>query len=350
MKKYFIFFVFSFKLIFGQITFSTSEMDSLILPFVSDTTFSGCVLIGDTQHVLFKKAYGYANFELEVPNSTNYIFNVASITKQFTGAGILLLSLQKKLSIDDTLYKYLPNFPNSKLITIKNLLSHRSGIQTYNDFPDYDTFKLKHATLQEVVNWIKKSAVFSEPDNKFTYSNSNYGILAYIIEIVSKKSYPEFMRENFFIPAKMFNTGNFSRTEIVPGRVNNYENSPAGLTVAPWFDYSFKYGSGTLQTSVEDMYNWFMALNNGIIYDSTFKQKYLTGYGINRGYGYGLGKNNIGFTQIAEHEGGIAGVAAYVVYTLDPSYFIIIISNVTAPKTRESEKTILKYIYNKLRL
>ncbi|MFH0735576.1 MAG: serine hydrolase domain-containing protein [bacterium] len=350
MRKYFIFFVFCFNLIGGQVNFSVSEMDSLILPMVSDTTFSGCVLIGDTQQVLFKKAYGYANFELEVPNNTNYIFNVASITKQFTGAGILLLSLQKKLSIDDTLYKYLPDFPNAKLITIKNLLSHRSGIQTYNDFPDYETFKLKHANLQEVVSWIKKSAVFSQPDNKFTYSNSNYGILAYIIEIVSYKSYPEFIRENFFIPAKMFNTGNFSRTEIVHGRVNNYEKSTNGLTVAPWFDYSFKYGSGTLQTSVEDMYKWFTALNQGIIYDSTFKQKYLTGDGINKGYGYGLGKNRVGFTQIAEHEGGIAGVSAFVVYTLEPSYFIMITSNVTAQKTRDSEKTILKYIYNKLNL
>ena len=166
--------MFCFSFVIGQVKFSVSEMDSLILPLVSDTTFNGCILIGDTQKVLFKKAYGLANFELNVPNTTESVFNVASITKQFTGAGILLLSLQNKLSIEDTLYKYLPDFPNSKIITIENLLTHRSGIQTYNDFPNYDTFKLKHAEMQEVVDWIKKYAVFSEPDDKFVYSNSNY--------------------------------------------------------------------------------------------------------------------------------------------------------------------------------
>ncbi len=350
MKKYLLFFVFCSGLIFGQVKFSVPEMDSLIMPLVSDTTFNGCILVGDTQSVLFKKAYGYANFELSVPNSTEYVFNVASITKQFTGAGILLLNLQNKLSINDTLYKYLPNFPNAKKITIENLLTHRSGIPTYNDFPSYELFKLKHANLQEVIDWIKKDAIFGEPDDKFVYSNSNYAILAYIIEKVSKQSYPEFIRENFFIPAQMNNTGNFSRTEIVKGRVSNYEKTSKGLTNAPWFDFDFKYGSGSLQTTVEDMYKWFCALNKGLIYDSTFGHKYLTGYNIDRGYAYGLGKNRVGSTKIAEHEGGIAGVAAYVVYTVDPAYFIMIVCNVSSPKTRESEKEILKYIYNKLGL
>ena len=186
--------------------------------------------------------------------------------------------------------------------------------------------------------------------NLFIQIQTTSYISLYIIEKVSKQSYPEFIREHFFIPAKMFNTGNFSRTEIVKGRVSNYEKTEHGLTNAPWFDFDFKYGSGSLQTSVEDMYKWFCALNKGIIYDSTFKEKYLTGYNIDKGYAYGLGKNRIGSTKIAEHEGGITGVSAYVVYTIDPAYFIMIACNLTAPKTRESEKVILKYIYNKLGL
>ncbi|HPN38097.1 MAG TPA: serine hydrolase domain-containing protein [Melioribacteraceae bacterium] len=334
----------------GQIKFTDSEMDSLIFPLVKDTTFSGCILIGNPDTILFKKAYGYANYELEIPNKTNYVFNMASISKQFTGASILVLSLQNKLSIEDTLKKYLPDFPNADKITIKQLLTHKSGIQTYNDFKNYDSLKLFETDLPSVVKWIQKSAVFNEPNDKFLYSNSNYGILAYIVEKVSGIKFNDFLSKYFFNPAKMNQTGNFARTELVKGRVNHYEVTNSGLKNIPYFNYSFKYGSGALQTSVEDLYKWYKALNENKIYDSTFMEKFLSGDKIEGGYGYGLGKNRIGFSRIAEHEGGVPGVSAFVVYVLEPSYFIVFVSNVTNTKTRASRKEIFNYIYQKLGL
>lgn len=334
----------------GQIKFKESEMDSLILPFVKDTTFSGCILIANPNEILFKKAYGFANFELNVPNKTEYIFNVASISKQFTGAAILLLSLQNKLNIEDTLKKYLPDYPNADKITIKNLLTHKSGIQTYNEFKNYDSLKLFNTDLATVVEWIRKNATFSEPNEKFMYSNSNYAILAYIIEKVSNVSYDEFLAKNFFIPAKMTKTGNFSRLDLIKGRVNHYEVTPKGLKNIQYFDYSFKYGSGALQTSVEDLYKWYKALTQNKIYDSTFTKKFLTGEDIEGGYGYGLGKNRIGFSRIAEHEGGVPGVSAYVVYVIEPAYFIVFVSNVTNKNTRNARKEIYNFIYQKLGL
>jgi CubicO group peptidase (beta-lactamase class C family) len=336
--------------LFGQIKFTETEMDSIISPYVKDTTFSGCILIGTPDEILFKKAYGYANFELEVPNKTEYVFNVASISKQFTGASVLILSLQNKLSIDDTLKKYLPDFPNADKITIKSLLTHKSGIQTYNDFKNYDSLKLFTTDLPKVVEWIKKNAVFNEPNDKFVYSNSNYGILAYLVEKISGMPFNEFLAKNFFIPANMLNTGNFSRIDLIKGRVNNYEVTPEGLKNIPYFNYSFKYGSGALQTSVEDLYKWYVALNKNKIFSPDFMNKFLTGDKIEGGYGYGLGKNRIGFSRIAEHEGGVPGVAAYVVYVLEPSYFIAFISNITNTNTRAARKDIYNYIYQKLGL
>lgn len=334
----------------AQIKFSESEMDSLILPFVKDTTFSGVLLIGNPNEILFKKAYGYANYELEVPNKVDYVFNVASISKQFTGAAILLLSLQNKLSLDDSLKKYLPNFPNANKITIKSLLSHKSGIQTYNEFKNYDSLKLFETSLDKVIEWIKKEAVFYEPNDKFMYSNSNYAILAYIVEKVSKMPFNEFLANNFFKPAKMNRTGNFSRAEIVKGRVSHYEVTHTGLKNIDYFNYSFKYGSGSLQTSVLDLYNWYKALIEGKIYNSTFTKDFLYGDKIEGGYGFGLGKNRIGLSLIAEHEGGVPGVSAYVTYILEPAYFIAFVSNITNTNTRNARKEIFNYIYKKLNL
>ncbi len=350
MKKILLFIVLIQTIVLGQIKFTEVEMDSLIIPFVKDTTFSGCILIGDMDSIIFKKAYGYANYELKVPNRIDYVFNVASISKHFTGASILLLASENKLSIRDTVSKYIPNFPNGNKITIENLLTHRSGIQTYNYFENYDDFKLKTQTLQQVVDWVISKAELTEPDEKFMYSNSNYAMLAYIVEKVSKRKFEDFLQEHFFKPAKMVHTGNFSRSEVIEGRVSNYEVSNDTLKYAPWFEYAFKYGSGSLQTSAEDMYNWFLALYNNKIYDRLFKEKFLTGYDISGGYGYGLGKGKANSTSIAEHEGGVPGVAAYVVYSLEPACFIFFVSNVTNTNTREARKQIFQYIYDKLGL
>lgn len=350
MKKIFLLFILIQTIAFGQVRLTESEMDSVIMPFVKDTTFSGCILIGNMDSIIFKKAYGYANYELKVPNQTNYVFNVASISKHFTGAAILLLALENKLSIKDSLIKYIPNFPNGNNITIENLLTHKSGIQTYNDFSNYDDFKLKPRTLQQVVDWVIAKAKFNEPNGKFMYSNSNYAILAYIVEKVSAQKFEDYLSEHFFEPANMNHTGNFSRSDVIEGRVSNYEKSGDSFKYAPWFDYAFKYGSGSLQTSVEDMYNWFLALYNNKIYDDTFKEKFLTGYDISGGYGYGLGKGSANSTKVAEHEGGVSGVAAYVVYSLEPAYFIFFVSNVTDGNTREARKQIFQFIYDKLDL
>lgn len=350
MKKIFLLILLMQTIVFGQIQFTEVEMDSVIMPFVKDTTFSGCILIGNMDSVIFKKAYGYANYELQVLNKTNYVFNVASISKHFTGASILLLSLENKLNIKDSVSKYIPNFPNGDNITIENLLTHKSGIQTYNDFSNYDDFKLKPQNLKQVVDWVIAKAQFNEPNDKFMYSNSNYAMLAYIVEKVSKQKFEDFLQEHFFKPANMLHTGNFSRSEVIEGRVSNYEKTNDVFKVAPWFDYTFKYGSGSLQTSVEDMYNWFLALYNNKIYDDTFKEKFLTGYNISGGYGYGLGKGKANSTKIAEHEGGVAGVAAYVVYCQEPAYFIFFVSNVTNTNTREARKQIFQFIYDKLDL
>src|SRR6516165_2739182 len=135
---------------------------------------------------VLEQGYGMANLELEVRATPETVFRIASITKQFTAAGILLMAQENLLSTNDKLSRFFPEFPRSDEVTIRQLLTHTSGLPSYDAKPEYRSFRLQSHTISELVNWIKADPYEAEPGAQYLYSNSGYLLLAGIIEKVSR--------------------------------------------------------------------------------------------------------------------------------------------------------------------
>jgi CubicO group peptidase (beta-lactamase class C family) len=159
--------------------------------------FNGNILIVENGKVLLSKGYGMANFELGVPNTPQTKFHLGSISKTFTAAAILLLEERGQLRVNDPLTKFIPDYPNGDKITLHHLLSNTWGIPNINNFPEYNTWsKFPHTPADLIEKFKNKPLDFQPGERGYTESNSNYNLLAYIIEKLSGKSYGEFLKEN----------------------------------------------------------------------------------------------------------------------------------------------------------
>src|SRR5262249_5401568 len=153
------------------------------------------VLVARKERVLFKRAYGMANYELQVPNSTATRFHLASVSKPFTAMAILQLQEQGKLSVSDPVSRFVPEFPGGDRITVEHLLTHTSGIPNVNNFPDYDDFARSPHTLEQLVAKFAGVPLDFQPGSDYRYSNSNYNLLALILEKVSGEKYGDYVQK-----------------------------------------------------------------------------------------------------------------------------------------------------------
>ncbi len=131
------------------------KVDEYLAPLVSSGDFYGTVLFAKDGNIELVKGYGFANIEHRVKNTPQTIYHIASVNKPITAVGVMYLHQNGRLNIDDTIAKYLPDYPNGDKITIKHLLSQTSGIPSYNRFPDYSDYAKRENSLKEVVDWFK---------------------------------------------------------------------------------------------------------------------------------------------------------------------------------------------------
>ena len=275
-------------------------------------------------------AYGYANVELHAPVIIHSLFSIGSIGKTFTATAIMLLQKQGKLSINDPINKYLDSLPDEwKNITIKNLLTHTSGIKDYSpDFPGYPIIKRDRKQEITEAQFIKLAA--SEPLNfkpgeRWAYSNSNFVLLGFIIHKTSGKTLPEFMKENIFDVAGMKETRYISLNEIIPNRASGYlldEDNDNRLIPGKYVsDFYSTMGDMGIITSALDMAKWSIALDEGKILDKQTLQEMWQPAKLNNGQEaeglvgneYGMGwfvSNHRGFKEIGHGGDFINGYSA----------------------------------------
>lgn len=229
-KKYFLFLVSLLTLTFS---FAQSKQDKKLVISIDELITSrlnsispGCViLISKKGQIFYQKAFGKANLELNVPVKPDMIFRIGSITKQFTAVSILQLVEQGRISLNDSIQKYIKDFPpKGQTITIENLLTQTSGIPDYLnlEFNLPNPFRIDISTKQ-IVDSIKIQQLIFTPFSKFEYSNSNYFLLGYIIEQVSGLSYAEYIKNNIFDPIGLTKTYYDTPAKIIPNRANGYE-------------------------------------------------------------------------------------------------------------------------------
>ncbi len=245
---------------------------SYLQPYLMSRNFSGVVLLARGDEVLLHHGYGMADYERSLPNLVHTPFPIASLSKTFTAAAIWKLQEQGILHLDVTIDRFLPDFPNGDLITVKHLIDHTSGLPRMVFFPDYAQRSRMHHTARDLVDWIRDKPLAFSVGQRYGYSNSNYALLARIIEIASDQDYDEYLQENIFDIYQLKNTGHLKDvSEIVPGLAYGY--TPEGtsdLTRARFHDYSIATGSGSIYSTAEDLLKWFTALQSGEVVKQSF--------------------------------------------------------------------------------
>ncbi|HEV2750569.1 MAG TPA: serine hydrolase domain-containing protein [Gemmatimonadales bacterium] len=239
-----------------------ARVDAYLKPYLDLAAFSGAVLLARHGKVLLRKGYGMASYELGVPNTPETRFHVASVSKTFTAAAILLLVERGLVSLHDPIAKFIPDYPRGSEITVHHLLAHSSGIPDINDLPGYDSLARFAHTPADLVSLFRNEPLLFDPGTRYGYSNSNYNVLASIIETVSGRSYGDFLAEYVFRPAGMSATAHDGRPEtIVSNRAQGYVPVGAhGLENAPFIDWSTKSGNGSIYSTIDDLFRWDRAL------------------------------------------------------------------------------------------
>ena len=277
---------------YGQVDFQASaknekrletQVNAYVKPYLDVGGFDGSVLIAKKGKVLLSKGYGMANYELGVPNSPQSKFHIASVSKTFTAAAVMLLKERGLLKVGDSLTKFIPDYPNGDKITVHHLLTNTSGITNINDFPEYDKWsKFSHTPEDLIEKFKNKPLDFNPGERGYTESNSNYNLLAFIIEKLSGKSYGEFLEENIFAPLNMKDSGHDNRPEaVLKNRANGYvPDGVSEIKNAPFLDWSIKTGNGSIYSTVEDLYKWDRSLyTEKILKKATIEKMFAEGYG-----------------------------------------------------------------------
>jgi CubicO group peptidase (beta-lactamase class C family) len=308
-------------------------------------------------HLVFAKGYGRANLELAAPVNANTVFRIGSLTKQFTAAGMLLLAEQGKLTIDDKLSLYLPNFPRANEVTLRDLLNHTSGIHNFTEGPEIDRISTSGATVQELVADIaRQSPLYDfEPGKGWWYSNSNYALLGAVIEKVTGKTWAAFMRDEIFDKLGMADTSADDAHDVVPGRASGYvlvQGAAGKFRNADFTDMSVPYAAGALRSTAVDLARWNEALFGGKLLKQTSLKEMLAPGLLRNGaenqtviawpggkaspppagfvpgyYAYGLDHHSEGGRRVVGHDGSIAGFDSVMQSYVDDGLTIIVLTN-----------------------
>ncbi|CAN5393165.1 hypothetical protein BH11BAC3_BH11BAC3_02820 [soil metagenome] len=323
------------------------EIDSLIKKAVSLKRFNGTVLVCKAGEIIFEKGYGYQDIQKKIQNTPNTIFQVGSMTKQFTAAVILKLVEQQKLSLDDKVSKYFPDLKRGDEITIKNLLTHTSGLsEIFRDTLFLKENKQKPISKQKLLSFFIDKPLYFNPGTQYAYCNSGYVLLGLIIEKVSGKSYEQMIREYILNPLKMTHSGfdfaglksrqkafgyiRFSKTEKISSM--------------PW-DSTATYSAGALYSTVNDLYLWHKGLlNHKILSEESLLKAYTP---FLEGYGLGCWIDTIYQKRVISHGGNIEGFTSYFGRITEDDVCVILLNNIYNREIESIGTAVLAILYDK---
>jgi CubicO group peptidase (beta-lactamase class C family) len=304
-----------------------ARMDQIVKSYVTNKTFMGTALVARGEQVLLSKGYGSANLEWNIPNTPNTKFRLGSVTKQFTAASILLLEERGKLKTDDPIKKFIPDAPAAwDKITIFHLLTHTSGVPNFTSFPDYPKIGPFPTTAADLVKHFRDKPLDFPPGEKWSYSNSGYVVLTYVIEKITGESYEKFVRENIFGPLGMKDSGYDSNEAIIQNRASGYSPGKNGLENAGFVHMTVPQGAGALYSTTEDLLKWEQGLFGGKVLKPASLEKMTKPFLQN--YAFGLGVETIGGHKVISHSGGIQGFNTALAYYPDDMLTVVVLSNV----------------------
>lgn len=315
-------------------------VDAIFQRVIKGDSPGAAVLVAKDGEILYQKGFGFASLEHHVPIKPETKFRIGSITKQFTASAILKLQEDGLLSVNDPLSKFIPDFPRGGEVTIHHLLTHISGIHSYTSKPDLLKTVTAEVKPAEHIESFKNDEFDFEPGEKWLYNNSGYFLLGYIVKEVSGESFADYLKNTFFEPLGMKDTGIHHWSLILEHEATGYAYENSKFKKALDWDMSRAGGAGALYSTVEDMHRWNEAVFNGKVLSGSSLKAAFTPVTLNDGsvanamggkYGYGWMFSEIrGIDEIA-HGGGLHGFSTYLMRCPKQNLTVTVLANCLGP-------------------
>jgi len=314
----------------------SSRADEYLTKLTREEEFSGAALIATNGNIVFAKAYGLANREFGIANTTNTIFRLASVTKQFTAMCILILQEEYKLSVSNRIAQYVQNCPAAwSNITIHHLLTHASGVPDYTQFPDHFRRERLPSAVADTLSLLKDKPLDFEPGTKMQYSNSGYVLLGYIIEKVTGRKYQQILSEKIFQPLGMKHSGYDHPESILPERAAGYGLTrfphPFGTNIVNCIPFAMDlpFSAGALYSTVGDMLIWDQALYSDRLVTAKSREAMFTEYE-GWGYCYGWFHGRVGDSDRVGygHGGRISGFVTHANRFPKERVYVVVLCNI----------------------
>ena len=304
------------------------------------------VLVARDGKIVFQGGFGLADLTTKSPITVETKFRIGSISKQFTAAAVLRLAEQHKLALDDSLEKFFPGFPHGRDVTLRQLLTHTSGIHSYTDKPEFLGRVTNAIAPADLIAWFRDDPPDFAPGAGFHYDNSGYFLLGEIVAKVSGKPLADYLRETFFEPLGMKNTGTYQNSAPPPGMALGYSYADGKFAPALDWDMSWASGCGALYSTVGDLFRWNEAFFGGRVVNAASFKAATTPVELPAGvdgmnYGYGLVMASLRGLSTIGHSGGLNGWSSELLRFPEQHCTIVVLANAlpTAPGLAPGEIT-----------
>ena len=342
--------------IYSSIAQSKKEkLDELMKAYHGFNMFDGSVLVAENGKVIYKDAFGMANREWDIPNTTDTKFMIGSVSKPITSI-LMLIQVQKGLiSLDKTISDYIPEYSkkNGSRITIRQLLGHASGMPNYDIIKDFfPRISRQNVTREDYMKLYMDSTLVFEPGKSYYYSSWGYFTLGYIMERVTGKTYSQLMKEDIFDKLDMKDSGSYYHTQIVKKRATGYDYTLGGFTSADFRDQSNTMGTGDLYSTVEDLFKLHIGITNNTLLNKKLTEEMFTPGIRPWRYGFGWFNQNFKYTPtdsvfVNYHLGMTEGFLSFLVRIPSTNSLVVFLCNSSPTHFFGIASNLMKVLYNK---
>ena len=328
-----------------------TRVDSLVKAYLAETHAPGLsVAVIRGRDTLMMAGFGLADRAKGKAATPATIYEIGSITKQFTSASIMRLVDQHKLSIDDELSKYLPRIPlHGHRVTIRHLLTHTSGIHSYTEVPAWQPHWSEDLTPDSIMGFVAKDTFDFAPGTRYKYDNSGYVLLGMVIEKVSGQTYAKFLENEIFKPLKLTHTSYCPSHPTDPAFAAGYSKNGDGVKPATYLSLTQPFAAGALCSTVGDLVMWERALTSGKVVSPESFALMSTAATLNDGkkinYGFGLVPGEMSGHAFISHSGGIPGFATMEYYFPADTLAVVVFTNYDSASPNVLAGNIARVVY-----
>lgn len=331
------------QIAFAQTNFDKTKLDNYFNALEQNDKFMGSVAVSKNGEIIYTKSVGFADVENKIKATKDSKYRIGSISKSFTTVLVLKAAEEKKLDLNQTIDKWFPTIKNANKITVKQLLSHRSGIHNFTNDDDYMTWNTQPKTEKEMLEIIAKGSSDFEPDSKAEYSNSNFVLLTYILEKTYAKTFADLVQKNIVKPLGLTNTYVFGKINTKNNECKSY-NFKGSWKVVEETDFTIPLGAGAITSTPSDLTKFADGLFGGKLLKPESLEIMKT---VKDGYGIGMFQSPFNERMGYGHRGGIDGFVSVYSHFPDDKISYALISNGTKLNHDDVSTAVLSAIYNK---